>query len=258
MKKTAFLTIAFTLLVSLPAMARLGYIWTGFQNYAIDFQDYLTNDIDETLNPAEQESFTASNNSTGALNLPNPIDVRRQVAQDITDNSLSDIFENNPAVQGNLVGNEIDRQLTRAAVESYFGQRGQERLQIKLENVQNLVENIDRKADNARENNKNIVNQLVGLGQTATGQSLLGQLISNQTNLQVQISREQSRMIAESLGQNIKQNQYLQYSNLNLANISQQVEEANTARRVDSSAAVARLLRASSQSDLFGREEEEE
>ncbi|MDJ0774099.1 MAG: hypothetical protein QNJ49_11855 [Mastigocoleus sp. MO_167.B18] len=257
MRKTAFLTICFTFLVSLPAMARLGYIWTDFQNYAVDFQDYLTNNIDETVNPAGKGSFTAINNSTGALNLPNPIDVRQQVIQDITDNSLSDIFENNPAVQGKLIGNEIERQLTRAATESYFGAKGQERLQIKLETVQNLIENIDREADEARENNQNILNQLAGLSQAATGQSFLGRLISNQTNLQLQINRQQSRMIAESLGQNIKQNQYLQYSNLNLANISQQVEEANNARRVDSAASVARLLRASSQSDLFGREENE-
>lgn len=257
MRKTAFLTISFTFLVSLPAMAQIGYIWRDFQNYAIDFQDYLTNNIDENLDPVGQESFTAINSSTGELNLPNPIDVRRQVSQDITDNSLSDIFENNPAVQGKLVGNELDRQLTRGAVESYFGEKGQERLQIKLENIQNSIESIDKNADNASQGNQNVLNELTQLGRTAVGQGLLGQLISSQTNLQVQIGREQSRMIAESLGQSIQQNQYLQYSNLNLANISQQVEEANTARRVDSAATAARLLRASAQSDLFGREEEE-
>ena len=237
-------------------MAQLGYIWTDFQNYAIDFQDYLTNNIHETLYPVGQESFTALNSSTGELNLPNPIDARRQVIQDITDNSLSDIFENNPAVQAKLIGNEIDRQLTRGAVEAYFGEKGQERLQIKLENIQILVENIDRNAAGA------IKQSTPRLGRAATGQGLealgtLGTLISGQTQLQAQIASEQSRMLAESLGQTIQQNQYLQYSNLNLANISRQVEEANIARRVDSSAAAARLLRASSQSDLFGREEED-
>ena len=257
MRKTAFLTLCFALSLGLPAMAQIGYIWRNFQSYAIDFQDYLTNNIDENLDPVGQESFTALNSSTGELNLPNPIDTRRQISQDITDNSLSDIFENNPAVQSQLIGNEIDRQLTRAAVESYFGEKGQERLQIKLENIQNSIENINKNADNANQGNQNILNQLSSLAQGASGQNLLGQLISSQTNLQVQIGREQSRMIAESLGQSIQQNQYLQYSNLNLANISQQVEETNTARRVDSSAAAARLLRASSQSDLFGRKEED-
>ena len=256
MRKTAFFTTSLTLLISLPVMAQVGRIWTDFQNYAIDFQDYLTNNVDENLAPVGQESFTAINNSTGELNLPNPIDARRQVSQDITDNSLSDIFENNPAVKAKLVGDELDRQLTRGAVEAYFGEKGQERLQIKLENIQNSIENIDKNANDANQSNQNILSQLTGLAQKASGQGLLGQLISSQTNLQVQIGRQQTRMIAESLGQNIKQNQYLQYSNLNLANISQQVEETNTARRVDSAAATARLLRASSQADLFGREEE--
>ena len=257
MRKITFLTVSFTLLVSLPAMAQIGYIWKDFQSYAIDFQDYLTNNIDESLDPVGQESFTAINSSTGELNLPNPIDARRQVSQDINDNSLSDIFENNPAVRGKLIGNELDRQLTRGAVEGYFGEKGQERLQIKLENIQNSIENIDKNVDDANQGNQNIFNKFTQLGRTAAGQSLLGELISSQTNLQVQIGREQSRMLAESIGQNVQQNQYLQYSNLNLANISQQVEEANTARRVDSSATAARLLRASAQSDLFGREEEE-
>ena len=257
MRKTAFFTLSFTLLVSLPAMAKLGYIWTDFQNYAIDFQGYLTNNIDETLDPFGQTSLNAIYNSTGELNLPNPLGVRREVSQDITNYSLSDMFENNPAVKAKLVGNEIDRQLTRASLESYFDETGQARLQIKLEDIQNLIENIDENSDDLDQKNQDVLNQLTSLGQTATTSGLLNQLISSQTNLQVQIGKTQSKVIAESLAQNVKQNQYLQYSNLNLANISQQVEEANTANRVDSSATAARLLRASSQSDLFGREEED-
>ncbi|WP_445638785.1 hypothetical protein NSTC745_01449 [Nostoc sp. DSM 114161] len=53
----------------------------------------------------------------------------------------------------------------------------------------------------------------------------------------------------------IQTNQYLQYSNLNLANIAQQTEEANRARRVETSTEASRLLRATSQMDLFGRKD---
>ncbi|WP_323374455.1 hypothetical protein [Nostoc commune] len=38
-----------------------------------------------------------------------------------------------------------------------------------------------------------------------------------------------------------------------MANISQQSEETNRARRVETSTEAARLLRATSQMDLFGR-----
>ena len=50
-------------------------------------------------------------------------------------------------------------------------------------------------------------------------------------------------------------NQSLQYSNLNLASISQQMDDINRSRRVDSATETARLMRTTAQIDLFGREE---
>ena len=70
------------------------------------------------------------------------------------------------------------------------------------------------------------------------------------------VQKLQAKIVAETFAQSIQTNQSLQYSNLNLANISQQAEEANRARRVDTSTEAARLLRATSQLDLFGREKE--
>lgn len=81
----------------------------------------------------------------------------------------------------------------------------------------------------------------------------------SQADLQVQsikIQTEQSKIISENLYQTVLANQSLQYSNLNLANISQQMEEANRARRVDTSTEAARLLRTTAQIDLFGRKNE--
>ena len=60
-------------------------------------------------------------------------------------------------------------------------------------------------------------------------------------------------MIGENLAQTMQLHQTLQYSNLNLANISQEMEESNRARRVNASAEAARLLRTTSQVDLIGR-----
>jgi hypothetical protein len=76
-------------------------------------------------------------------------------------------------------------------------------------------------------------------------------LTTNQETIKIQ--QEQSKIVAETFAQTLQNNQSLQYSNLNLANISQQAEEANRARRVETSTEAARLLRASSQLDLFGR-----
>jgi hypothetical protein len=68
------------------------------------------------------------------------------------------------------------------------------------------------------------------------------------------VQSEQSKIIGETLAQTMQTNQYLQYSNLNLASISQQMEEMNRTRRVDSATEAARLMRTTSQIDLFGRE----
>jgi hypothetical protein len=84
----------------------------------------------------------------------------------------------------------------------------------------------------------------------------MAQLTANQANLQLQsikIQTEQAKMAAETLAQGLQNNQSLQYQNLNLANISQQMAIANRSQRVETAAEAARLLRATSQMDLLGR-----
>jgi hypothetical protein len=86
---------------------------------------------------------------------------------------------------------------------------------------------------------------------------LTAKLNSNQSDLQrqnIKIQTEQAKIIGETLAQNIQINQSLQYSNLNLANISQQIEESNRDRRLDIATESARLLRTATQMDLLGRQ----
>ena len=80
-----------------------------------------------------------------------------------------------------------------------------------------------------------------------------------QSNLQLQtikIHGEQANIVGELLGQSIYMGQYLQDANLNLASITQQMEQVNRARIIDSSAESGRLFRNVAQSDLLGRERE--
>ncbi|NJS16863.1 MAG: hypothetical protein HC787_08450, partial [Nostocaceae cyanobacterium CSU_2_110] len=95
MNKTFFLTVSLTL-ITLPAIAQLGNVWTDFQNYAIDLQNYLKDNISDTLQPVESETQTAINSFNGELNIPNPVAVRKSLNDNIIINSLSDNFENNP------------------------------------------------------------------------------------------------------------------------------------------------------------------
>ncbi|GAB1541324.1 hypothetical protein NUACC21_39950 [Scytonema sp. NUACC21] len=254
----------------------LGKVWDDFQEYARDLQSYLGNqtypgnNYDNIPNPSrvvESEiqdaiDYSASN-YTQEGRIPNPIAAGNRFRERVFDNS-SGTFENNPGVQATIASNEIHRQITRGVVESVLGEGGQERSKAKLESVENSVENIEKAVENAEES-KSILDQIVTSACQAVNDpnnNLNPGVVANQAcanvtqaNMQLQsliIQREQSKMLGETLAQTIQGNQYQQFSNLNLANISQQIEEANRARRVDASAEAAQLLRATSQADLLG------
>lgn len=251
MKKTTLLTLTFSALLILPAMAQLGQVWTDFQYYSTDFQNYLRNNLSDTLGNTPQN---AVNTSRGDLNIVNPIEAGKQARQSILFfNSIPDKFENNQAVYSNSVNNEINRIVTRSAVVGVLGRDAQLRTKNKLENTEQTIRNII----NISSESDNILSQI--LEKLNTTSTLPNPISGQQSNLQLQtikIQSEQSKLIAENLAQNIQTNQFIQYSNLNLANISQQIEESNRARRLDSATEASRLLRTTSQIELFGTKPE--
>ena len=257
MKKTIFITLSLTLITTLPAIAQIGNVWVDFQNYAIDLQNYLTDNISDTLQPVESETQTAIASFNGELNIPNPVAVRRSLNEDLTINSQSNNFENNPAVNAVAVGNEIDRTLTRGVAVGVLGEEAQIRSRNKLENIENSLDNTTQIAQDARESSQNLLDEIIELGSNLNpAGSVLNQSQSELIRLQlqsIQIESEQSQMIGANLAQTMQLHQTLQYSNLNLANISQEIEASNRARRVNASAEAARLLRTTSQVDLIGR-----
>jgi hypothetical protein len=258
MKKTTLLTISMTLLMVLPTTAQLGAVWSDFQSYAGDLQTYLANNLTDTLKPIEPEAQSAINNATGALNIPNPITTEKSIRDSMIWYYVSDKFDNNPTVRANLAGHEINRLITRSAVASALGADGQIRWKTKLENIEESVKKIaglTSETEPLEGQLENLKNQaLANIGQATGAANFLSSFLGLTQLQSVKIQQEQSKMMAEMLGQTMQTNQFLLYSNLNLANISQQIEESNRARRVDTSAEAARLLRTAAQSDLFGRE----
>lgn len=261
---------------SMPAIARLGDIWTDFQFYANDLKTYLNNNVPDTLKPYQLQSQTAITNSNGALNIPNPNTAASSVNSLIVQYSMSNKYENNPAVFSMTAGNEIQRQITRGSVESVLGANGQSRLKSKFQDTQITVAKIGELANTAAINKKQkqieIQAAADGIGnlvnQVASGANpLIGSMLGNQAVLtrltweglsdlelqSINIQTEQSKIAGETLATMMLLHQDMQYSNLNLANISQQVDDINRSRRVDTSAEVGRLLRATSQTDLLGR-----
>jgi len=259
MYKTTLLTFSLAFLAMLPAMAQLGRVWTDFQSYSVDLQNYLKTNIQENLKSVEPQAQTAIYNATGQVNIPNPITAGKRFREQ-NENMLSptsDKFENNSAVRSALVSNEINRSITRGAVEGVLGSGGQNRIRTKLINTENSLKNIALFADDADKNSQQLLNNITTLAQNSNPLlSGLTQLLNVNQLQTLKIQQEQTKIVAETFAQTIQTNQSLQYSNLNLANISQQMDEANRARRVDTSAEGARLLRTTSQLDLFGRKPE--
>lgn len=269
MRKTTILTIFLVFLGILPAMA-IGEVWTDFQSYAEDLRDYLSSTVPNSLAPLDYESVAEIDSSLGDLSIPDPVVAGKNVSEDAIAKSISSTFENNPAIQGTISRNEIQRQITRGAAEGVLGANGQLRERIKLQDAQQALDHIkkfEQSANDSEANCEDILTQLVTnientvasaatYGQASQGSSSTPTIGTGQSPQCLQfrsiiIQSEQARMIAETLATTTQVNQSLQYSNLNLANISQQMEEANRARRVDASTEAARLLRTASQADLL-------
>ncbi|AVH71190.1 hypothetical protein [Nostoc sp. 'Lobaria pulmonaria (5183) cyanobiont'] len=274
MRKTIIFTFTLLSLGILPAIAQiqtggLGQVWTDFQSYSQDMQDYFQhNNLKYTLNPLEQsQSQIAIESAKGDLKIPNPVAAGQKIRDDSINYSYnsdakSSRFENNAAVRGNLISNELNRIITRGVAVGVLGKNGQTRTKVKLENTEKSLEDIEGFAQDIQDSNNTFINQIksgiTNAGKAATPEanaiSGLAELLGVSQVQMMKIQQEQIKIVAETFGQTLQNNQALQYSNLNLANISQQSEEANRARRVETSTEAARLLRATSQLDLFGRQ----
>ncbi|MBN3872320.1 hypothetical protein [Nostoc sp. JL33] len=280
MQKTTILTFTLLSLAILPAMAQvqlgsgLGEVWTNFKSYSAEMGKYFQDNLSENLKPVETYSQNALESSKGntELKIPNPVDAGQRVRDSIINESYrseskASRFENNAAVRANGVRNEVSRFITRGSAEAILGKDGQNRTQVKLENTESTLKSISDMSDQAEVGSQgfiekarsliptNVSNGAATAGDIATtgAISALTQLIGATQLESIKIQQAQSQIVGETFAQTIQTNQSLQYSNLNLANISQQTEEANRARRVDTSTEAARLLRATSQLDLFGR-----
>ncbi|MBD2244439.1 hypothetical protein [Nostoc sp. FACHB-888] len=277
MRKTTIFTFTLLSLAILPAMAQvnteLGQVWNDIKLYSAEMEKYFQNNLSENLKPLEAQSRNALDSAKGdrELKIPSPVAAGKKIRDNIINESYrsqsrESRFENNAAVRGNIASNELNRFITRGAAEGLLGKDGQNRTQEKLENTENTLEEITSSAgqlEGAKSTYiQNIQTALSSANQINSGANSpvvkgilnLAQLIGVAQLQTIRIQEAQSQFLGETFAQTIQTNQSLQYSNLNLANISQQAEEANRARRVDTSTEAARLLRATSQLDLFGRE----
>lgn len=282
-KKRAAITFSLAILailVTIPATAEeLGKVWTQFQAYMESLQAYIDEQVPKSLKPLDNSAELVTE-AQGELGIPHPNQVRENVRDRITPDSPADAFEANPVVRREGVSNELDRQITRGAIDSELGKDGQARTKELLEQTEETVDNIQ--AISAAASNQTlpgnlqqidgIVQQIQGIAGAAESADntqdvvkllvraqfeqsrVLRQAWFGQASLQadaIQTQSEQSKILGQMLSSSIGIHKDLQFSNLNLANISQQMDAANRANRVEAAASAARLFKIASQTDLL-------
>lgn len=267
-----------TLVISnLPSWAGLGNVWIEFQSYSNDFKNYLNNQATEMFNQMQTVNTTV-NNASGELRIPNPNTTRKDVINQLSQYPIPDKYENNPVVHGSKTSNNLDRQITRGAIDATLGSGGQARIKNTLQNAQNSVQQVNIAVETASTNKQRKQLEIQAAANTLTGlnidnlnpvTSAFSSMLNNQAKLtqltwegladlemqNLNIQNEQTRILAANLGTNIQIQQDLQYSHLNLTNISTELEDINRDRRIETATTAARLLRVATQSNLFQTEQ---
>lgn len=169
--------------------------------------------------------------SQGPLGIPNPNETRGKIgdaARRSDANTSVDVFEINNVVWGVYAANQLDRDLTRIAVEGVIGQSGQEAMQASVDETQKVVEQIGKDADEAQ------------------------QLDITQDVMKIQAKNfaQQTAILGALRADNLKARVDTQFTNLNLGNISRTLDELSRTERASLAGNAMLLLDAVGQANL--------
>lgn len=204
----------------------LTQLFEQLNNQLNSWGGYLNQILSSKLQPLSEslgsDLDSAISQVMGAVGLPDPIASRKEVEKVASSSG-------NLVNQTELATNEVDRQITRAAVDSTLSQSGQERIQQQASATQGSVDLVRQQAQAAQ-------------GEVAT------QNVMKQIALQnAQISSVLGSLRADSLQAAQRQ----ELTNLNLTNISRSLDGQNQARNQEMVGAGLETLRITSQARLY-------
>lgn len=170
--------------------------------------------------------------STGPIGIPNPNTARQEIEKGIKQGDTApDAFEINAQVYAVQAGNLGDRVVTRQAIESLLGEKGQEQLAQELEGAKEIVAGNEQRAEAAQE-----------LDVTQDIMKLFIQNDAQTSALAAGIRADLARLRVDT-----------QFTNLNLTNISRTLDESARHERVEQAARSAKILSLSAQAGLMGQ-----
>ena len=190
---------------------------------------YIEQTISGLLTPLPGDLEGVIQNTLGDLGLVDPNQVRSAIAEELTTILERDLVQSDSLYASLETANEVDRQLTRAQVDAVLGQSGQATTRDKITWIEDTIGQVQQHADSA---------------QTAVStQAAIKQM--------AQQNARQSEILGAVQSELLQSRQDAQLTNLNLANMSQNLDQEARARRLQELGNALDTLQISAQARLF-------
>ena len=185
--------------------------------------------ISDLLAPLPGDLEGVVQNALGDLGLVDPNRARSAISEELTSILAGDLAQSDRIYAGLETANEIDRQLTRAQVDAVLGQSGQAATRNKITWIEDTIGQVQQHADSA---------QIAVSTQAAIKQM-------------AQQNARQSEILGAVQSELLQSRQDAQLTNLNLANMSQNLDQEARARRLQALGNALDTLQISAQARLF-------
>ncbi|QDL19077.1 hypothetical protein DP113_33690 (plasmid) [Brasilonema octagenarum UFV-E1] len=166
-------------------------------SYFEETKNELTAVINESWGGMKGEAKTATDNSTGTMGLPDPVESADKLKDQLK--ATGNWNESNTVEGAVFAGNELERETTRATVESVLGEKGQERTKKEIEATQQTVADAQDLANQAQgmDASQNILKVIAA--QNAQIVSMLGQ--SRTDGLQQRHDAQQTNLMLSQIAE---------------------------------------------------------
>lgn len=173
-------------------------IMTGVNGYFEQVKTDMLASIDEKWGGLKGDAKKATDESTGSMGMPNPISAGDRIKAAIAKNGGS--YKDTNTVEGAIAaGKELERDTTRATVESVLGEKGQERTKKEIEATKQTVTDAQTLASSAQsmDASQNILKVIAA--QNSQVVSMLGQ--SRTDGLQQRHDAQQTNLMLSQIAE---------------------------------------------------------
>ena len=204
-------------------------IFSIFRQAFEDAKAYIEDTVSDLLDPLPGDLDGVIKNALGDLGLIDPNRVRSEIADELATALAGDLAHSDGVQAAIETANEVDRQLTRAQVDAVLSQAGQAATRDKITWIEDTISQVQQQANSAQ--------------------------VAVSTQDAIKQMAQQNALQAEVLGavqsELLQSRQDAQLTNLNLANLSQSLDQETRARRLRELGNALDTLQISAQARLF-------